>query len=653
MNSAGLARRLYHGSIVRQGLLLVGLSLLLLAAFAFALDVEGAAPEPVSFGDTTTIGLAAEEMQLLDDRGLSVPKAQVFYSQYPYVVGFEGVERGVETLQQPGNTQQFGSPLVIYVSDYTGTNVSVTDEGYLDADGSPDWTDATRAWFVVESDAETRSGDTVVPFAAPNDADRFAERHGGEVRSWDELQQVDFDLDAAAAVRDRVERQRIDADERVAETEPLLDRQVSLTVGEDGETIQDTIDAAPAESTVVVPPGTYNENVEIAHPVTLLGEDATLHGDENGSVVTVTHESVAIAGIDIAGVGTETRLEPGADPPEYAHDDWDERVDAGYGHSDAGIVVSEAPNVTVVNVSVETPTTGILFRDSPGGVVREVSIDGTDEPMDGFMGVLSMRSPLVVQDSEVHDGRDGVYLHRADGTVVRDNTFTANRFGTHVMYSSGTLVADNVAREQTSAGLTIMTNPTANAIVGNDVQNATDGIIPGGSRSYVADNVVANNERGLSSGTTQTLYEGNTIFGNDVGVTTGSILPTNRVTGNDFVENDIHARAGAGPLRLWTEDGQGNYWQGALEAGTVTTLERSHSPTEPLQGQFHRTDGTIPLAESPAALALTGVRETSPGLRQGEIVDTAPRSEPVAPDRIDRLRAAEDDDAERGERNGE
>lgn len=613
----------------------------------FAADLGAATPDPVPFGETTALGLPAEEREGLEAEGLSIPRTQVFYSQYPHVVGYEGVERAVDTLAEPQHAQQFGTPLVIYVSDYDDTGVELTDDGHLRTETDPGWTAADEAWFVVDSGAELSTGETVVPFGSADGADAFAEEHDGEVLTWSELRSRSFDLDGATVVRDRVDRQHRSADDRVADARTLTERDPAVVVGEDADTIQEAVDTAPADSTVVVPEGTYDERVHVDRPITVRGENATVRGDGNGSVVRVTSDDVAITGLRVTGVGDSTRAiderATAEDPADEDADDgdaddgesWDSHVEEGYGHSDAGIAATDASGTYVADVTIETPASGVLLRDAPDAVVERVAVNGTDQPMDGFMGVMAMRSPVVVQHSTFDGGRDGVYLHRSHDTVIRENTFRGNRFGVHAMYTSDSLIADNVARNQTSAGVTIMTSPARNAIVGNHVSGAQIGILPGGTRMYVADNVLVDNARGMGTGTTQSLYEHNVVCGNGVGVRSGSILPSNRVHANDFVGNDRHAVAGAGPLRVWTENGAGNYWAGAYGDATDGTLDRSYSPTDPVEAELHRTEGAVVLAESPAAGALAAIRSTTPGMRQGAIVDAAPLAEPANPDTLE------------------
>lgn len=624
---------------LRHGFVLVAVLVSLPTVSAFVLDVGATDPEPVPFEETTAVGLAAEERLALDERGLTVPRVQVFYSQYQYVVGYRGVESAVDAFQQPAHERQFGQPLAASV-EAIPRGVELTGEGYLRTDGDGEWIDASEALFVVGSEARTPAGETAVPFDTESGAAAFAAEYGGEVLGWAALQSYDFAVDGPAVIRDRVAKQRASADERVVDARARTDREVSVVVGEDAPTVQAAVDAAPPETAVLIPEGTYEEDVVVDRPVTLRGENATVRGDGNGSVITVESDGVGVVGVDIAGVGNRTRAEEGE-----AGEGWDEVIETGYAHGDAAVLAANVSGTYVADVSIRTPANGILFRDASDSVVEGVTVEGPDEWREGFMSVNAIRSPVVVQHSTFEGNRDGIYLHRGHGTVVRGNTFRDNRFGVHFMYTSDSLIADNVARGQGIAGITIMTTPTRNAVVGNDVRNASSGIIPGGSRSYVAENVVAYNERGMTTGATQSLYERNVVYGNEVGIRSGTVQPSNRVVENDFVANERHAVSGVGPLRVWTRDGTGNYWEGADRRDRNG---RSYAPTAPIDGRLHRVDGTVTLAEAPARRALDAVRDTTPGMRRGEVVDTVPLTGPVNPDVVAEL--AENGTGPTGER---
>jgi len=602
---------------------------------AFAVDLGDARPSPVPFDDTIQRGMTMADEQRALNRDISVPRAEVFYSQYRYVVGYVGMDRTVAALTEPGHEQQFGYPLAVYVSDYSGVGARCGDGGVLRTDAPSGWVAASDASFVVDSRARSPSGPVVVPFGDRADAETFAGRCGGRVVDWAALKGRSFGEAGATTVRDRVDDRRAGANETVATARALAERPVSVVVGEDAPTIQRAVDAAPPNTTVLVPPGRYGQRVTIDKPVTIRGRRATLDGGGVDSPVTVTADRVGVVGLDITGVGNDTVGNRSA-----AGDAWDATVTAAYGNSDAGVSARNASGLYVADLTVRTQSSGVVLRQSPGAVVERVTVNGTDDWEDGFMGVVGMHSRVVVQNSTFRDGRDGVYLHRADGTVVRDNTFRGGRFGVHLMYTSGTLVADNVAREQQYSGVVVMTNPEGNAIVGNDVRYSGSGILMAGSRSYVAHNVIANTSRGLSANAGRSRYEHNVVYGNELGIVAATALPSNVVTANDFVANDDHASTGPGPLRFYTDEGRGNYWEGAYDLSAVEsgTLAQAYSPTDTVDSRLHRTDAAVVIRSAPSVRALRSLRGTTPGFRRGSIVDTAPLAEPANPDALARVR---------------
>jgi len=612
-------------------------SLLLIttAAGAFAVDLGSARPDPVPFADTVKLGVTEELEQAAQHRGASIPRVEIFYSQYRYVVGYAGVAGAVSALDAPGREQQFGYPIAVYASDYAG-RAPRCENGTLVTDTNPDWVPVTEAQFVVGSRASVAGESVVVPFSVADDAAAFADACGGRVVDWAALRRDPPPVPSAAGVKSRLDDRRSRADRHVADATTLLDREASVVVGRDAPTIQRAVTAAPPNTTVVLPPGTYAEHVTIDKPLTLRGENATLDGGGNGTVIEVRADDVAVTGLTIRGVGNATRAEN-----ESESGDWDAPIQQGYGGGDAGIDARNVSTLYVHDVTIHTPANGVLLRRAPGAVVDDLRVYGSEEWLDGFMGVIAMNEAVVVQSSYVEGGRDGVYLHRAHGTVVRNNTFLDQRFGVHLMYTSDTLVADNVARGQQGSGVVVMTRPTANAIVGNDVRHANGGIFVGGSRSYVARNVVVGTDRGMVAYATQTTYEHNVLYENEVGFVASTVVPSNRVVANDFVGNDRHATAGPGPLRIYTADGRGNYWEGAYDLSGdsgARTLDRAYSPTDDLDRRLHRTDAAVTLSAAPTVRGLRAFRGTTPGFRKASIIDLAPLTRPANPDRLAQAR---------------
>ena len=608
---------------------------LLVGGGAFLADPADSTPDPVAYDDTVELGLSAEtDAEMGSDA--TVPRVQVFYSQFQYVVGYNGVETFVETLDDDQTDRQFGFPLTAYVQTFDDAEPHTVDGDRFAASGQADWSPAAEAVYVVDGDVESAAGETVVPFADLEAAERFAASHEGRVVGWETLRDRSFAVDGAESIRSVAPDRWATADDRIRAAHDRIDRPVSVVVGEDQPTIEAAVDAAEPNTTVRVPPGEYDEHVVVDDPITIVGENASVRGNGTGSVIEVRSPDVGIVGLSISGTGNETRDPDAAGGPVDDDDDWDTNVQLGYGHGDAGITAVDAPGLVVEDVTIDTDASGVLLRAGSDATLDGLHVRGADDWRDGFMGVVGMESRVTVTDSRFEDGRDGVYLHRADGSVVRNSTFLGNRYGAHLMYTGDSLIADNVVRDAVYGGITVMTRPSGNAIVGNDVRNSPAGIQASGIRAYIGHNTLSNNDLGVSTSSRSSLYERNVLLDNEEGARATTVVPSSRVVGNDFVGNDDHAGAGAGPLRIWADGDRGNHWEGA-DAGFRAT-DRAYEPTAAVDAAFHHDPAATTLAESPAARLLDRLLGTVPGARSGSIVDPVPVVDPHSPDRIEAVR---------------
>jgi nitrous oxidase accessory protein NosD/nitrous oxide reductase accessory protein NosL len=607
----------------------------LMSATAFGLaPATDAGLEPVDFRDTVATGLTGVDVSQARHAGYVIPQGQVFYSQYRYVVGYYGIATltsGLETAERSG---QFGQPLAIFVTDFSDTEPTLTSEGFVTLTNSiaRGWVRAPEAAYVVGSRARTPGGPAVLAFSDSDDARRFADTHGGEVRTWDAVRERFASGTSepgprfGTLVRNRTTR----ADQAVSAARELRDRPVSLTVGESVDTIAEAVTAAPPNTTIRIPPGHYDVNLTVTKPVTIrgAGSKTVLDGSGTGSLLTVRSPRVAVTDLAMTGIGSRRTGSAG----NASGETWDERIRLIYGQGNAAIRLADAHGSLVSGIHVETPANGIVVFNSTGVAVRNVTVRGSDTWREGFMNILAMYSDPVVEDSTLIGGRDAVYTHYAHGVVIRNNTMRDARFGVHEMFTSDALVANNTVRGML-VGLIVMTRPSGNVIAWNDVRNSEVGISVVGSASYAVGNVLASNGAGLSIGTARSYYARNTIVDNGVGIRDETLLPTNDVTENDVVDNAEYVDMGGGPRVVWAHRGQGNYW-GAVpgrDRDGDGIVDRPFRPSDPVDIGAVSAVGPNALSRSPAVISLRGFQSAVPGLRGSSLVDPAPLAEPVRP----------------------
>jgi nitrous oxidase accessory protein NosD/nitrous oxide reductase accessory protein NosL len=609
---------------------------LLLAASGFAATPAGGSEfSPVPFDRTLSTGLTGVDVRQAETSDRVIPRAQVFYSQYEYVVGYYGLESLVAGLDADRRAEQFGQPLAIFVTDLSGTGPRLTEAGYLTLQNSLQrgWVRAEDAAFVLDSGARTTGGPTAVPFGDRAAAEAFADEYGGSVVDWPALRSQVRERAADESNRQAtLESERVAwADETVEAARNLLDRPVSVVVGEDAPTLSAAIERAPPNTTVRVPAGTYETNVTVGKPLTLrgAGTETVVDGGGSEAVLSVESPGVGVADLRVIGAGDRDFVQAGAENAS----EWDRRVELVYGRGDAAIRFDGAPGSLVENVTVETPANGVVALNSDGTVVRETRIEGTDQWQDGSMSVLAMYSRLVVEDAFFDGGRDAVYTHYSDGVVVRDSHMQNLRYGVHEMYTSDTLIANNTVRN-TDVGVIVMTRPSGNVLVDNHVRDSDIGVAPVGSASYTSRNVLVDNEVGLYIATGRSVYRHNTVVGNGIGVRSSTLLPTNDVYENDVVGNDRTVDMGGGTLNVWALEGRGNYWGPVpgMDRDGDGVVDRSFRPANAVDLSAQDSAAGYALANSPTVGALRVFQQAVPGLRSSAVVDPAPLSSPVRPD---------------------
>ncbi len=625
-------------SVVYAGTVVV--AALLLAATGFVGTPAGSQQiEPVAFEETLETGLTGVDVRQADAADHAIPRAEVFYAQYEYVVGYYGMEALATALSEERRTEQFGQPLAVFVTDFSAAAPTLTDTGLITLRNSIRlrWIRASDAWYVVDSRARTPGGPAAVPFGNRTAATAFATQYNGSVVDWETLQTGLAARDNAPSRQSApIERRQAWADDSVEQARQLRSRPVSVTVGEDVATLEAAIERAPPNTTVRIPPGRYETNLTVTKPLTLrgAGSDTVLTGNDNGSVLTARGESIGITSLRITGVGDVGVRQRSGDNDSA----WDRKIRLVYGYGDAAIRFADAPHSLVENVTIQTPANGIVALNSPGTVVRNVTIDGSETWEDGFMSVLAMYSRMVVEDSTFHGGRDAVYTHYADGIVVRENEMTGMRYGLHEMYTSNALAVNNTMR-RTDAGIIVMTRPTGNVQASNDVRESGIGIATSGTSSFTIENTLVDNRYGLSLGTSRSVYRHNTVVENDMGLRSSTMLPTNSVFENDVLANDQSVGVELGTLNIWAADGRGNYWGSVpgTDRDGDGVVDRIYRPANTVDRSARHSAGSHAIAHAPSLDAVRQFQRSLPGLRQSTVVDPAPLVSPARPDRLAQL----------------
>jgi nitrous oxidase accessory protein NosD/nitrous oxide reductase accessory protein NosL len=613
----------------------------------------------VDFEDTVSVGISEGVVREAQRSSLVLPKAQVFYSQYRYPVGYYGIT-SLATDLQTGSERGLGRPLQIYVTDFSGEPIQLDSDGTLRLSNArkAGWVRAPEAFFVVDSRARVPTRDSVaVPFSTRTDAAAFVSEYGGRVVRWDGVRTRETD-----SVGHTTEEWKEIVDEREARTDSiaasrraLLDRPVSVVVGEDAPTLTAALRDAPPNTSIRVPAGTYNvSNVTVSKPVTIrgAGQNRThLVGDGTGTAMTVTAPRTAVANLGLSGVGparSGNNVTAGAVTVDKTSWNYDMRKVHGYG--DAAIVFDTAGESFVSRVRINTTSNGIIVRDSPNVTISNLTLYGTKRWDEGFLGVAAIGSSVVVQDSAFYGGKVGVFALDVDDLVVRDSRMEGMMLGVFNLYGRNLLISNNRV-EDAGYGIYVEMRSSETAVVGNSVRRSGNGVIVAGTENYVSGNVLTQNRAGLLVEGHYSLYRRNVLAYNRIGLRSLTLLPTNTVTDNDVVRNGKPVTTSAYDIvHVW----RGNYWSSApgVRRTPSGSIVRSFRPTGSVDSAVGRVPYANTVAHSPAVTVLRQLQQFVPGLRKGGVVDPAPAADPIRDDAVKRVREtynrtgkSEDDDS--------
>ncbi|MDZ4831798.1 MAG: nitrous oxide reductase family maturation protein NosD [Phycisphaerae bacterium] len=300
---------------------------------------------------------------------------------------------------------------------------------------------------------------------------------------------------------------------------------------------------------IEIGPGTYREHLRIDKAVRLVGRDQpVIDGGGDGDIVEITAEGAEFSGFVVRDTGIDLDRE------------------------NCGIRVL-APRVTITDNVLEDILFGIDLKSASDSVVRGNKIGGKllDIARRGDGLRLWRSDRVVIEDNEIHDGRDAI-LWYSKGVVVRGNRSFRCRYGFHLMYSDGVTIDENELSDN-SVGVYLMYSKEIklrrNRITRNRGPSGYGIGLKETDRFVIDENLVAGNRVGIYldgspfGAKEPSVIEGNTFAYNDVGM---AILPSvrgNVVTGNNFIDNFEQVSVqGRGELRgnTFSRGDRGNYW---------------------------------------------------------------------------------------------
>lgn len=310
-------------------------------------------------------------------------------------------------------------------------------------------------------------------------------------------------------------------------------------------TIGAALAAARPGDTIRVRPGTYAERLVVDRRVTLLGDaGAELDGEHRGTVITITADSVTIAGLVIRSSGRSLNAD------------------------EAAIKLVRVRGVRVLGNTIEDPLHGIYLLEAHDATIRGNRITGAAELIEPRRGNgihLYGSTGNRIEQNVVRGTRDGLYFSFASGNTVLGNTVSGVRYGLHYMYSDDNLFERNIFTRN-AAGAAIMFSKRITFrenVFAQHVGYRAYGILLQTAEQVVAErNRIEGNLTGLFlDGAIGDVFRRNLIIGNGVGIDLLASAEANTFTENVITDNRVPVRKVLGSSEnAWAEAGRGNYW---------------------------------------------------------------------------------------------
>jgi len=306
-------------------------------------------------------------------------------------------------------------------------------------------------------------------------------------------------------------------------------------------TIKKAIEMAVPYDLIVVKPGTYTEyEIIVNKPLTLMGENALVDGNNQGEIFIVQSDYVRIENFTICNVGTS------------------------YVKDFAAIRVRESQNFIIQNNTIKNLFFGIYLEKAKNGKVIGNKIYGKAEnEFNSGNGIqLWYCNNIEIKNNYVAKVRDGIYLEFSNYCTITNNISKDNvRYGLHFMFSNNDTVT-NCIYANNGAGVAIMFSKQmqmhTNIFKDNWGSAAYGVLLKEVNDTNITNNIFENNTTAINvEGSNRVTYTHNDFIANGWAINSRGANYRNNINFNNFLSNSFDV-AYNGPLNNNNFDN--NYW---------------------------------------------------------------------------------------------
>ncbi|MDO6797055.1 nitrous oxide reductase family maturation protein NosD [Shimia thalassica] len=381
--------------------------------------------------------------------------------------------------------------------------------------------------------------------------------------------------------------------------------------------ISKTLAQAADGDTLRLRPGLYLENVVLDRPVILDGQGhATIDGQGNGSVITVTGTDITVTGVTVIGSGS-------------SH----ETIDSGIKLTKTARAPQITNNVVLGNLY------GIDIHGARNAYVAGNRIEGRlDHHVNARgNGVYVWNAPgAVVDGNDIRFGRDGIFVNSSRRNIFRNNLFRDLRFAVHYMYADDSEVSGNVSIGN-DLGYAVMFSTRVRVVDNVSVNDREHGVMLNyTNRSEIRGNYVQNAQEKCTFlyNSHKNQFSDNWFEGCGIGIHFTAGSQNNRILGNAFVGNRTQVKFVSSKWHEWSEEGRGNYWSdnAAYDVNGDGIGDAPYRPNDSMDHVLWTQPAAKMLLGSPAVQLVRWSQAAFPALLPGGVIDSNPLMKPVRPD---------------------
>ncbi len=360
----------------------------------------------------------------------------------------------------------------------------------------------------------------------------------------------------------------------------------------------------------------YKGAIVISVPLTIIGNGATIDGQGNGSVITVSADDVTLRGLTVIGSGS-----------------------GGEG-LDAGITLDKTTHRALVEGNrVLLNLVGIDIHGATDALVTHNYIEGRQDRRmnDRGNGVYVWNAPgSKVIGNDVRYGRDGIFVNTSHDNEFNNNRFRDLRFAVHYMYANNSVVSGNIS-EGNHLGYAIMYSD--NVLIQS---NLSDGDRDHGimmnytNKGKVVDNTVLHGGKKcvFIYNSHHNSFTGNRFEGCQIGIHFTAGSEGNNFIKNAFIGNRTQVKYVGSKWVEWSKDGVGNYWSDhmAYDLNNDGIADTAYRPNDVMDQILWSQPAAKSLLGSPAVQLIRWSQSAFPALLPGGVIDSAPLMKPAFPE---------------------